>query len=269
MRTTHRQQRPHRIKAYTEVARRVPEELRERKERGDLCAWIALATVRLRVENRSTSPVPPAAGALALELALDPGAPEEDEEEEEEGTGAGYARVRLGLNNMQQSHVTDVVDINLVFEHDAERFPVHLDGEDGCGEEEFADHGLAFGVYDLQLSAGGGAGGCWGTKHRSAIHTHLLIPRIPEKLLMILHPPILPSLHKEERWHRRFPPQAFRHTFQPVVYDLVMGRASSESLRMSILRSVSLCQEVGEASVEKGANFRVGIAAPWFSRAAV
>jgi hypothetical protein len=45
----------------------------------------------------------------------------------------------------------------------------------------------------------------------------------------------------------------------PAVYDPVRGRASSESLSTSILRSVSLCQKAGETSVEKGANWRGGI----------
>lgn len=38
------------------VASIVPVELMERKEIGDLCAWITLATVNVRVENRRTSP---------------------------------------------------------------------------------------------------------------------------------------------------------------------------------------------------------------------
>ena len=38
------------------VARRVPEELRERKEMGDLWAWITFATVNERVEKSRTSP---------------------------------------------------------------------------------------------------------------------------------------------------------------------------------------------------------------------
>lgn len=39
-----------------EVARRVPVELMDRKERGALWAWMTLATVRERVEKSSTSP---------------------------------------------------------------------------------------------------------------------------------------------------------------------------------------------------------------------
>lgn len=38
------------------VAKRVPVELIERKEMGDLCAWITFATVSERVEKRRTSP---------------------------------------------------------------------------------------------------------------------------------------------------------------------------------------------------------------------
>lgn len=71
-----------------EVARRVPVELIERNEIGDLCAWMTLATVSERVEKRSTSP--------------DCGAALDDEEGTEfiaevpgvagDGTGEGYAR---------------------------------------------------------------------------------------------------------------------------------------------------------------------------------
>jgi hypothetical protein len=45
----------------------------------------------------------------------------------------------------------------------------------------------------------------------------------------------------------------------PEVYDPAMGRASSESLRTSILRSVSLCQKAGETSVAKGVNWNGGV----------
>ena len=38
------------------VASNVPVEFMGRKEIGDLCAWITLATVRVRVEKRITSP---------------------------------------------------------------------------------------------------------------------------------------------------------------------------------------------------------------------
>lgn len=43
------------------VASMVPVELMERKEMGDLCAWMTFATVRERVEKRRTSPVEGAA----------------------------------------------------------------------------------------------------------------------------------------------------------------------------------------------------------------
>lgn len=39
-----------------EVARSEPVELMERKERGDLCACMTFATVKVRVEKRRTSP---------------------------------------------------------------------------------------------------------------------------------------------------------------------------------------------------------------------
>lgn len=38
------------------VARRVPLELMERNEMGDLCAWMTFDTVNERVENKRTSP---------------------------------------------------------------------------------------------------------------------------------------------------------------------------------------------------------------------
>lgn len=38
------------------VARRVPEDDKERNESGALCAWITFATVNERVEKRRTSP---------------------------------------------------------------------------------------------------------------------------------------------------------------------------------------------------------------------
>lgn len=78
-----------------DVASSVPVELMERKERGALCAWMTLATVSERVENKRTSPdwfceagaedVDAAAGAPAAD-----GAPASGEVGE--GTGEGYAR---------------------------------------------------------------------------------------------------------------------------------------------------------------------------------
>jgi hypothetical protein len=58
------------------VASIVPAWFSARYEIGALCAWIALATVRLRVEKRRTSPVGP---WLAFSV----------EGPEEEGTGLG------------------------------------------------------------------------------------------------------------------------------------------------------------------------------------
>jgi hypothetical protein len=54
------------------VASMVPVELMARKEMGDLCAWTTLATVRVRVENRRTSP------DWELEPVLLPAAPDVD-----------------------------------------------------------------------------------------------------------------------------------------------------------------------------------------------
>lgn len=68
------------------VARRVPEGEIASAESGDLCARIMLVSVRVVVENKSTSPV---AGDDEL------GAGEADEEPvvvRGDGTGDGYAR---------------------------------------------------------------------------------------------------------------------------------------------------------------------------------
>lgn len=78
-----------------EVARRVPVLFRAREERGALCAWITLDTVRERVEKRRTSPVD------EDDEDDDEDDPEDEEEEvdgveeelegvdEDEGTGEG------------------------------------------------------------------------------------------------------------------------------------------------------------------------------------
>jgi hypothetical protein len=70
------------------VARSVPVELMERKEMGDLCAWITLATVKERVEKRRTSPdweVVDVVGGDADDGWVERG-------EVGDGTGEGYAR---------------------------------------------------------------------------------------------------------------------------------------------------------------------------------
>ena len=139
------------------VARRVPVELMERKEIGDLCAWMTFATVSERVEKRRTSPVvgaeEEAAGcwvAVAWERAG-------------EGTGDGYARYELsaegeratmaarsisvvkrryctntrtvgiwcGLNYMEQLHIRDVVNVDLNLKDDDEGLAIELDGKNG------------------------------------------------------------------------------------------------------------------------------------------
>lgn len=68
-----------------EEAKIVPVELMERKEMGDLCAWMTFATVRDRVENSNTSPacdVGVVAGGDAVVGCVVAG----------DGTGEGYAR---------------------------------------------------------------------------------------------------------------------------------------------------------------------------------
>lgn len=71
-----------------EVARRVPVALMERKEMADLCAWMPLTTVRLRVEKRRTSPL----WEGGSDGGRGAGNVEVDREVDGEGTGAGYAR---------------------------------------------------------------------------------------------------------------------------------------------------------------------------------
>ena len=60
-------------------------------------------------------------------------------------TGAGRGRgltVGVGccLDYVQELHVRDVVDVDLDLEDDDERLAGKLDGEDGGGEEELANH---------------------------------------------------------------------------------------------------------------------------------
>jgi hypothetical protein len=48
---------------------------------------------------------------------------------------------------MEKSHIGDVVDVYLCFEHDNKSLAVHLDGKDRGGEKEFTDHGLTLRRY--------------------------------------------------------------------------------------------------------------------------
>ena len=64
--------------------------------------------------------------------------------------GAAWGRERVRtfwvwgcLDDVLEAHVGDVVYVYLVLEDDDECLAVELDGEDGGGEEELADHGLA------------------------------------------------------------------------------------------------------------------------------
>ena len=56
----------------------------------------------------------------------------------------GEPTIRIGscLNDVQQLHVRDVIDVDLHFEDDDQGLAVELDSEDGRGKEELADHGL-------------------------------------------------------------------------------------------------------------------------------
>lgn len=51
--------------------------------------------------------------------------------------------VRCCLDDMLQSHVRYVIDVDLILQYDDKCLAVELDGEDGGGKEEFADHALS------------------------------------------------------------------------------------------------------------------------------
>lgn len=51
-------------------------------------------------------------------------------------------RIRRRLDHMLQPHIRDVVDVDLVLQHDDQGLPVELYGENGRREEELADHTL-------------------------------------------------------------------------------------------------------------------------------
>lgn len=83
------------------VASSVPVELIERKDMGDLCAWITFETVKERVEKRRTSP--------DCCCAEDVGGEEVDwlaSEVVGEGTGEGYARYELSADG-DSAHIAE------------------------------------------------------------------------------------------------------------------------------------------------------------------
>ena len=68
------------------VATMVPEELMDKNEMGDLCAWMTFATVKVRVEKRITSP------DCCAGVGGDAAADGCDRGVVGEGTGEGYAK---------------------------------------------------------------------------------------------------------------------------------------------------------------------------------
>ena len=59
------------------------------------------------------------------------------------GQGADGIGVGGGVDGVDEAHVADVVEVDLLLEDDGESFAVQSDGEDGGGEGEFADDGGA------------------------------------------------------------------------------------------------------------------------------
>lgn len=57
-------------------------------------------------------------------------------------------RVRRGLDGVQELHSADVIDVDLLFQHDDKSLPVQLDSEDGSREGEFAYRRLALRIGD-------------------------------------------------------------------------------------------------------------------------
>ena len=51
--------------------------------------------------------------------------------------------VGRGLDGVEEAHVADVVEVDLLFEDDDETLAVKSYGEDGGGEGELADGGLS------------------------------------------------------------------------------------------------------------------------------
>lgn len=48
-----------------------------------------------------------------------------------------------GLDDMQQSHVGDIIDVNFGLENDDQCLAVKFDGENRGREQKLADHGLS------------------------------------------------------------------------------------------------------------------------------
>lgn len=143
------------------VASKVPVELMAMNEMGDLCAWMTFTTVSVRVSKSRTSPESEAGAVEAagrVWAAVERG-------EVGDGTGEGYARkegsdegdrahiavdycemgrsvgvaqpklgwaltVRVlgGINDVEETHVADIVYVDLRLQHDDKCFAVEFHG---------------------------------------------------------------------------------------------------------------------------------------------
>lgn len=52
-------------------------------------------------------------------------------------------RIRACFDGVQELHVADIVDVNLILEHHDQALAVEFDREDGRGKSELTDGGLA------------------------------------------------------------------------------------------------------------------------------
>lgn len=82
------------------------------------------------------------------------------------GERAYGLRVRGGRYGVQEAHVADVVDVDLLLEDYGEALAIEADGLDGGGESELTDNGGALRVLDYQVPWGEDKGdeGC-GEEH--------------------------------------------------------------------------------------------------------
>jgi hypothetical protein len=48
-------------------------------------------------------------------------------------------RVGAGLDSVEQFHVANIIDVDLVFQHDNETLPVEFHWENRCRESQLAD----------------------------------------------------------------------------------------------------------------------------------
>lgn len=59
------------------------------------------------------------------------------------GECADGGRVRRSRDSMEEAHVTDIVEIDFLFEYHGKPLSVETHGEDGGGEGQFADDGCS------------------------------------------------------------------------------------------------------------------------------